>query len=341
MISLIAVLPAIVVLIAVLGLRASGLAAAVAAASCAALVAMSAPFLPASVDMVARAIADAAILTLTAAAMIVPGILFVEATRRQKATDALAGLVTSLDLPPARAAIFVAVGLGVMIEGMTGMGVSLLVTVPLLLGLVERRAAIGLALIGMSLMPWGALGISGIVGAKLAAIDPDTYADWVSRVSGAVAFLLPVLCLFFVARRDASDLKNAVGPGVVFVVAIVLASWAAGLELAGVVGGLAVMAALVPWSRRHHLGRALRQPGLVPYRLDHRGGRAEAQSRAGSGSRHRAVDRVRPDQFRTAGVARAGADGSTLIAAGRLIDGDVVRRPPIAPGGRLRVSPCS
>lgn len=326
MISLVAVLPAVVLLIAVLGLRASGLVAAIAAAVCAAVIALLAPFIPPATDMATRAFADAAILTLTAAAMIVPGILFVEATRRQKATDALAGLVTALDLPPARAAIFVAVGLGVAIESMTGMGVSLLVTVPLLLGLVERRAAIGLALVGMSLMPWGALGISGIVGAKLAAVDPDTYAVWVSRVSGAVAFLLPLLCLTFISHPGFMDVRNAAGLGVVLVVTIVLTSFAAGLELAGVVGGLAVMAALVPWSRRKQLVQALRHSGLVPYAALIIAvvvqklciGPAAAAGFApsiGSG-------RISFALLASPGLALTIA---TLIASGRHIDGEVIR----------------
>jgi lactate permease len=265
MTPLLAVLPAFLVLIAVLILRWSGLMAALAAAVCALVIALMQPFQPFGLGLIERAVADASILTLTAAAMIVPGVLFVEATRRQGATSALAAVVSALDMPPARRAIFVAVGLGVLIESMTGMGVSLLVTVPLLLGIADRRAAIGLALVGMSLMPWGALGISGIVGAKLAGLPPDMFAAAVSQVSGAVAMLLPLLCLAFLRDRGLGDVAAALAVGGVLAAAIVATSAVAGLELAGVAGGLAVAAVLALTAQRRDFGTALRQRALLPY----------------------------------------------------------------------------
>ncbi len=265
MTSTLAVLPAIVVLVAVLVLRWSGLVAALAATVCALLITLAQPFSTFDAGLVTRASADAAILTLTAAAMIVPGVLFVEATQRQGATAALAGLVSTLDMPPARRAMFVAVGLGVLIESMTGMGVSLLVTVPLLLGFADRRAAIGLALIGMSLMPWGALGISGIVGANLAGLPADVFAASVSQVSGAVAALLPLLCLAFVREWSLGDVMAALATGVALTAAIVAMSAVSGLELAGVGGGLTVAVVLALTTKRHGFGSALRQSALVPY----------------------------------------------------------------------------
>ena len=46
------------------------------------------------------------------------------------AQGALGGIIQSLRLAPARAAILIALGVGVMLESLTGYGVSMLVTVP-------------------------------------------------------------------------------------------------------------------------------------------------------------------------------------------------------------------
>jgi lactate permease len=260
-----ALLPPAVVLAAILGLRVSGLAAASLAAATAGLIWAAAPFLAVVDAQFYRAIADAALLTLVVAAMIAPGMLFVEATRRSKSPEAMQGLVSALRLPTPRAAILIAVGIGVLVESLTGSGVSLLVTLPLLLALVERRAAIGLALVGMSMMPYGALSLSGIIGAKLAGMPVADLTGWQALLSGAVFAALPCLCLAFVRPARIQDVGLAVATGGVAWFAIAAASWSVGIELAGVAGGLAVIAFLALFSDQTGLSNALRAPGLRPY----------------------------------------------------------------------------
>lgn len=63
-------------------------------------------------------------------------------------------MIATIGQSTARAAILIAVGVGVLVESLTGMGVSLLVTIPLLLRIAPRGQAIALGLVGMSLMPW-------------------------------------------------------------------------------------------------------------------------------------------------------------------------------------------
>ena len=64
-------------------------------------------------------------------------------------------MIATIGQSTARAAILIAVGVGVLVEGLTGMGVSLLVTISLLLRIAPRGQAIALDLVGMCLMPWG------------------------------------------------------------------------------------------------------------------------------------------------------------------------------------------
>lgn len=261
-----ALLPSAVVLVAVLALRASGIAAAAAAAITASLVWLGHVYAPPVPQQALNAIVDAGVLTALVSAMVVPGILFVEATRGHKSPEAIAALVAAIGLPQAQAAIFVATGIGVMVESLTGMGVSLLVTMPLLLGLLPRRSAIGVGLIGMSLMPWGALSISAHVGAKLSGVPIEQLQMWIAAISGPVAFCLPLLCLLFVTERRTIDVLVALLAGCVLAGAIALATRLVGVEIAGVAGGLSVIALMCALARRRTgLGRALAAPGLVPY----------------------------------------------------------------------------
>ncbi len=279
----VALLPAAAVCIAVLALRWSGLAASGLAAGIAMALWLlhsimgAALFVPASaaagasggataLATLGMAVTDALLLTLVVAAMILPGILFVEATGKRGSTAAVARLVGTLALPPAQAAILIAIGVGVLVESLTGMGVSLLVTMPLLLGLTERWRAIGLGLVGMSLMPWGALSISGLIGAKLAGLPIDTLSHAIWLVSAPVAFCLPLLCVGLVGRRTTPDLAIATLAGAVLVGGIGLASAFVGIEIAGVAGGLAVTVLMALVARRDTAWRAaLTAPALRPY----------------------------------------------------------------------------
>lgn len=261
-----ALLPSAVVLVAVLGFRVNGIVAAALAAVFAVGVWLLQAILPAEPSQMMRACADAGVLTALVAGMIVPGILFVEATRETKSPEAVRRLVDAIGLDGAKAAILIAAGIGVMVESLTGMGVSLLVTMPLLLRMFERRAAIGIGLVGMSLMPWGALSISAHVAAKLSGVPLDELQIWIASVSGPVAFMLPLLVLLFVPRRSVGDGLVALLAGAVLVAGLWAATVGIGVEVAGVAGGLAVivlMAAVSPG--RAGLSGALLDRGLLPY----------------------------------------------------------------------------
>ena len=83
---------------------------------------------------------------------------------------ALGDAIETLSLAPPRVAILIAVGIGVMLESLTGYCVLMLVTVPLLLRITSRGRAFFLALVGMSPMSWGALSIATLLGAEIAGL---------------------------------------------------------------------------------------------------------------------------------------------------------------------------
>ncbi len=263
-----ALLPCLVVIVAILGFRASGLQAAGAALTAALVLFGAGMFGPPAGAPLVAALADGAVLTLLVAATVVPGVLFVEAARKLDADAAINRLVAALQLPPAQIALLITFGIGVTVESLTGMGVSLLVTVPLLSRLMPRRAAIVLALIGMSLMPWGALSLSATVGAKLGDIPIDTFARLLWQISGPVAVVLPLLAVLAAGAFTQKDVMWAIAAGAVLWAAIGLISSIAGVELAGVAGGLAVLGLMMMVAvRGPDFVSAVRAPGLMPYAI--------------------------------------------------------------------------
>lgn len=240
MTALLALLPSVAVIVAVLWWRQSGVVAAAVALAVAAVIWLSGAFHDAGAQQLAHAAGDSIVLLCLVGAVVVGGLTFVEVSSRCGAVETLIGLTARLDLPRPRAVIFVAVGVGITIESLTGYGVSMLVTVPLLLALVDRRRAILCALIGMSLMPWGALSVSALLGAELAGLAVEQLADAYLTTSGPIALLLPLACVLATGEPIRSHLGFAGACGLALLGGVAITSWAVGVEVAGVGGGLAV-----------------------------------------------------------------------------------------------------
>ena len=234
-----ALLPCLVVIFGVLVMRWSGLWSAAAAFATATILWASGTFSPFETVALWHAFLDGALLSALVASVIVPGLAYVEICRRAGSLDAIGGVITAMNLNPPRAVIVVVVGVGVMLESLTGFGVSLLVSVPLLLTLVSRERAVPLALIGMSLMPWGALSVAALLGAEIAGLPIDTLAQKTLTTSGPVAFALSLVCLFFSSERG--TLWFALISGSALIIGLTLTTYAVGVEVAGVGGGLFVI----------------------------------------------------------------------------------------------------
>ena len=241
MTALVGLLPCAVVVIAVLVFRLSTLTAAGLALATTITIWAGNVLVVGEWAQLERAVVDALILQLLVGVVIYGGLMFVEVTRRGGTTSALSELIGGAGLNQTRSTILIAIGFGVMIESLTGYGVSMLVTVPLLLRVVTRAQAIMLALVGMSLMPWGALSVSALLGAQLAGISVSELADQLLTTSGPVAFLLPLLCAAITRARATADWLFALVAGVTLVVGIALTSELIGVEVAGVGGGITVI----------------------------------------------------------------------------------------------------
>lgn len=152
-------------------------------------------------SMVAAA-QDTAVLFASTAFVIVPGLLFVIFIERMGVNLALSQWVRSLGLGRGDQVVLIVLGLAPLLEAMTGFGVSLIATVPLLLSLFERRVALRIALAGMAIMPWGTLGLASVIGASLVHLDASMLASTSALTSAPVFFALSALALYLAGVRD-------------------------------------------------------------------------------------------------------------------------------------------
>jgi lactate permease len=201
-----------------------------------------AAFSPPTTDQLGRAAVDAFVLELLVGIVIFFGLLFAEAVKRAGSLESIGAAIQALDLSTPRAVILITMGIGVALESLTGYGVSMLVTIPILVTLVPRRSALVLALLGMSLMTWGALSIAALLGAELAGLTPHEMARTLVTTSGPVAALLPLVCLAVTPGAHYRDVIFALFASIALCAGIWATSIVIGVELAGVGGGLAIIA---------------------------------------------------------------------------------------------------
>ena len=171
-------------------------------------------------------------------------------------------------LEPDRVALAagVVVGVAPFFESVTGFGVAVVISAPILLaaGFTPLRAAV-LASWGQCAVPWGALGVGTVIGAHLAGMG-------FGRLSDASAFLsIPLFPIYGIAavalaggwtgvRRRGAE---AIVLGLVTGVGTLLTSLYLVPELSGAIGGLAATAFFLV--RRRHRLAGVPVRALLPY----------------------------------------------------------------------------
>ncbi|MDR6678716.1 transporter [Pseudomonas oryzihabitans] len=195
---------------------------------------------PLSLGVAQAILCDTTVLFLSTASVILPGLAFVILVERAGAPQAIGAWVRALGWPPAAQVLFIVLGLAPLLEAMTGFGVSLIATVPLLMSLFSRPVGMRLALTGMAIMPWGTLGLATVIGALLAGVPAATLGSHSALLSAPVFFCLSGLALWQ-ARVSGAWPWCALGLlGTVFVAVLFAINRWLGPELAGVAAGLIV-----------------------------------------------------------------------------------------------------
>jgi lactate permease len=182
------------------------------------------------------------------------------------AVDAVSGFLGRVEPDRVSLAAVVVVGVAPFFESVTGFGVAVVISAPILLaaGFTPMRAAV-LATWGQCAVPWGALGVWTVIGAHLAGTDFGILSDSSALLSLP---LFPVYGLAAVALADGwSGLRRrgaeAVVLGLVAGLGTLLTSVYLVPELSGAVGGLVAVAVFLTRRRRRLAGVPLR--ALLPY----------------------------------------------------------------------------
>jgi lactate permease len=194
------------------------------------------------------------------------GLLLYNLLSAAGAVEAVSQFLEKLEPDRVALAAGVVVGVAPFFESVTGFGVAVVISAPILLaaGFTPLRAAV-LASWGQCAVPWGALGVGTVIGARLAGMGFGTLSD-------ASAFLsLPLFPVYGVAavvlaggwtgvRRRGAE---AIVLGLVAGAGTIVTSLYLVPELSGAVGGLAATAAFL--ARRRHRLSGVPVRALVPY----------------------------------------------------------------------------
>ncbi len=198
------------------------------------------PFLQAEPGPHFQGLGATALITLQAALVIGPGLYLNSLLGRVKAHDALVVWVGRIPMDPLHKRLMIVVGLAPALESLTGFGVSLLVTVPLLLAASERHTALRQSLLSMNIMPWGTLGLATVVGAQLSGQSIPALGYATSLVSFVV---FPVFGMFvgWLSAQPAERsraLRDGLLLGCVLSLSLVALNRVGIIELAGILAGL-------------------------------------------------------------------------------------------------------
>jgi lactate permease len=250
--TLLAVTPILTAVGLLLALRQSALRAGAAGLAVAVAVALLVPDYRLPPGEVGQAVTGGALTTVSVAYVLLGGTLLYAVLREGQALDVIALAAARAVPDPGRRVLLMVLGISVFLESATGFGIGIVVAAPLFmaLGYAPRQAAL-LALTGQCAVTWGALGIGTTLGADLTGIA----AVRMGVLSAPLSVPLMLLCgaaALWLAGKGAALRRR--WPELFLYTAVLASTLAAtshllGIEVAGMIGGLAVVAVGLAISR--------------------------------------------------------------------------------------------
>lgn len=211
-------------------------------------------------------LASALALTGDAGIVIIPGLWLNDLLKASGARDDIVEWVGAWPAAPGLAAVIVTAGFAPALESLTGFGVSLLVTVPVLLRVLPRRQALTASLLSLTIMPWGTAALATSLAAEMTGVKATALGTTSALFSFAVFPCFAAVTGRVVSGGNRRITMAGAALGLLFS-AVLLAVNALGIVpiagiLAGAVTGVAGYAVVL--GRRHS---APRPPcrALAPY----------------------------------------------------------------------------
>jgi lactate permease len=190
--TVLALLPVFVIFPILFAFRQSAVRAGFAAFSVAIFIAVFSPVFHVTWPQILESAIKGSLITLIVAYVLFFGILLFHLMNEKGLIRSIASFVANSTADPVRQVMILVIAFSPLIESVTGFGIAILVTAPLLVALgFERQKAAILSLTGLSAVPWGALATGTVIGASLSGIP--------LRMFGAGSALLTLPTFFYFA----------------------------------------------------------------------------------------------------------------------------------------------
>lgn len=235
---LLSMVPLFAVLFFIVGLRQPAHVSAALGLALAILIVGFAPSFSMPGSELTIASASALLLLINAVWVMLPGVYLNEILTRRGMQTTLAEWVSALPMTRSDKIALVVAGIAPGVESMTGFGISLFITIPVLLALAERRVALRQAMLSVNIMPWGTLALATIVGAGLAGVSVIDLG-LASAIASLLIFPLMTGMAVALSERSFSAIGRGVLLGTLFSAWLLLFNFLQLVEIAGVLAGAA------------------------------------------------------------------------------------------------------
>lgn len=232
-------LPILISLFTMLVLHKSSQTAGIVGIITALLLAVTVDGLRLDTAIIHASVVNTLILSLTAFCVILPGLTLGVLLDEYRYNAKIRDFLAALPIDAHHKVLILLFGLLPAIESITGFGVSLILAVPLFFSLYHATTAAQLSMLSMNIISWGTLGLSTMVGSKLAGMDAPT-------LGVMTAYFVPLYLLLFSmtafkllkqSRPNLVDIGFCALLIAVFGTALYFANRYNQVELAGVVAG--------------------------------------------------------------------------------------------------------
>ena len=163
--------------------------------------------------------------------------------RRAGTIDGIGEVIEAINIPRLKLASIIILGVAPAIESLTGFGVSLFFTVPVLMQLFDLRKALILSLLSMNIMPWGTLALSTLVGSQLTELSFNELSYHTSLMSFFIFPAIGSLVYSICRKSNIPQLVQIFYPifiGFLLSFFLIFYNYYDTLELAGVYAGVSV-----------------------------------------------------------------------------------------------------
>lgn len=217
---------------------------------------------PFSIQVAHTVLSDTAILFLTVAFIMATGLILVILLDKTPTNHAFNEWINTLNLPEYRKLLLIVLGIAPLLESMTGFGVSLIASLPILLSFLPRQIALKIAITTLAIMPLGMVGLASIIGSSLVDIPTAALASMSALISSPVLIFLTGLALYYAGLLNLKSLCSVIGFGTLFATVLYVTCVWIGVEVAGIFAGLSVILACF-MGRKVHIPKQTWAYGLL------------------------------------------------------------------------------